>query len=127
MAGGRQIEPERTAFSQCTIEIIFPPIECTSSLDNAKPIPVPSIVPCSRPRRLKGSNTFSIFSSEIQLPVSVTLNLMQPSPFQNLSVTCPFSSLYLIAFESKFRRTCERAERSARTGERTAEPIFVSI
>jgi hypothetical protein len=51
---------------------ICPPINSTSCLVTTRPMPVPSSVPFSWPRRLKGWNSWPICSSERPAPVSFT-------------------------------------------------------
>ena len=95
-----------------------PPINSTSRLLTTRPMPVPSSVPSSWPRRLKGWNNCASLAGARPSPVSRTeARTVSPSQGTQSTVTVPPGRLYLMALDSRFTTTCFRRVRSARTSQ----------
>jgi len=82
---------------------------------NARPIPVPGIVPASFPRRLNGTKSSPSLSAGMPGPVSVTV-IRTPFSWLTAAIrTVPSLELYFTAFESRLINICFMRLRSART------------
>ena len=105
---------------------IEPCMRSTSAFTMASPMPVPSMLSRSSPRRLKGSNNWPICSGVRPRPVSLTRSV-RPSLAGRVSTrTSPCTRLYLMALVSRLISTWRKRVRSARTDPAT-EPVCTAM
>ncbi len=80
---------------------------------SARPMPLPSMLLFSRPRRLKGSKRRASCARSMPMPLSTTRNCRWPGTASSSTRTCPPRRPYLIALPSRFSRIWRRRSGSA--------------